>query len=63
MIKKNAIINCEDRWNNKPIDDILKFKNTLLDYDSNDIMVKKNLLNCDTIIKLLGYDTTSITNI
>ena len=71
LVKKNVIINCEDRWNNKPIDDIIKYKSTLLDYNSdynnsdynNDDIIKKKLLDCDKIIKLLGYDTASITAI
>ena len=30
LIKKGVNINCQDRWNNKPIDDIIRFKNNLL---------------------------------
>ena len=57
LLKKNVTIDCEDRWKNKPIDDILKVKNTFMD----NIISKKKKIDCDKIIELLGYNTTMIT--
>ena len=51
LIKKKVNINVIDRWNNKPVDDILRYKKYLTD-DGTPIY-KSKLLKCDNIIKLL----------
>ena len=82
LIKKGVNINCQDRWNNKPIDDIIRFKNNLLKLSTEKIKnkrkenshsidtinsldihenIKKKLTECEIIIELLGYNTTTIT--
>jgi glutaminase len=57
LIKKTVVIDCVDRWNNKPIDDILKLKNILND----SIVSKKKKNDCEKIIELLRNKTTIIT--
>ena len=51
LIKKKVNINIIDRWNNKPIDDIIRYKKNLIDDDTP--IYKSKLLKCDSIIKLL----------
>jgi len=51
LIKKKVNINCIDRWNNRPIDDINKYKANL--EDDKTPIYKSNILKCMEIIKLL----------
>ena len=57
LLKKKVITDCKDRWNNKPIDDILKLKNTFKDK----IISKRKINNCEKIITLLTNVTTILT--
>ncbi len=57
LIKKTVVIDCVDRWNNKPIDDILKLKSTFND----SIVSKKKKNDCEKIIELLRNNTTITT--
>ena len=59
LIKKTVVIDCVDRWNNKPIDDILKLKSTFND----SIVSKKKKNDCDKIIELLRNNTKFIATI
>ena len=52
LIKKNVNIEIVDRWNNKPIDDINKYKNNLINDNTNDYNI--DLIKCDKIIDLLN---------
>ena len=63
LIKKNININAEDRWNNKPIDDIIKYKNTIINIDNSliDIEKTKKIKYCEKIINLLGNNTATLT--
>ena len=54
LLKKKVNPNVKDRWNNTPLDDIVKYKSTL---DNNDI----EYTYADKIIELLTNNTTSIT--
>lgn len=51
LIKKKVNINVIDRWNNKPIDDIKRYKNNLIDDDTP--IYKSKLLKCEKIMKSL----------
>ena len=52
LINKKVNINVVDRWNNKPIDDITRFKKYLV-YDDTPIY-QSIILKCDKIINLLS---------
>ena len=53
-MKKNVNPFVKDRWNNTPLDDIVKYKSTL---DNNDI----KYTYADKIIELLTNNTASMT--
>ena len=52
LIKKNVDKTCSDRWNNKPIDDINRYKESI-DIDNTPIY-KSNMLKCEEIVNLLN---------
>ena len=52
LIKKNVDKTCSDRWNNKPIDDINRYKESI-DIDDTPIY-KSNMLKCEEIVNLLN---------
>ena len=52
LLKKKVDKKVIDRWNNTPLDDLNKYKNSLID-DGTPIY-KSNILKCEEIIKLLN---------
>ena len=52
LLKKKVDKKVVDRWNNTPLDDLNKYKNSLID-DGTPIY-KSNILKCEEIIKLLN---------
>ncbi len=52
LLKKKVDKKVVDRWNNTPMDDLNKYKNSLID-DGTPIY-KSNILKCEEIIKLLN---------